>query len=100
MSEETELVGSPKVIVKFKTSSTKGGQEAYEISVTDAATDEDKDRARDIAFALRREVLAELAGQLERDLEESVLKQLEKDERAWEASVTRLTREKNEDGNI
>lgn len=61
-----------KVVVEFHSSSTKAGQEAYRVQVTDLATAEDVGRTVQLAALARRQALAELGGQLERDLEASL----------------------------
>ena len=52
--EEEPISTGPKVIAKFKSSSTKGGQEAYELTVTDAATVFDREQAVGNAIAGRK----------------------------------------------
>lgn len=52
-----DLHESSKVIAKFKSSATKGGQEAYELTVTDAASQDDVDLTVALALKGRRTML-------------------------------------------
>lgn len=58
--EEEPISTGPKVIAKFKSSATKGGQEAYELTVTDAADAGDVDATVSNAIAGRKAMLEAL----------------------------------------
>lgn len=63
MSEHDEAAFRPaKVIAKFRSSSTKGGGEGYEVMVTDAADEGDVHDAVALAKLARRQMLAALDG--------------------------------------
>ena len=69
---DNEQVPHSKVVIRFKTSSTRGGQEAYEVTVTDQAMLPDVERALHLATLARREAQAEIDGDhLSRKLEAS-----------------------------
>lgn len=61
MEEQVEA----KVVISFHSSSTKGGSEAYKVSVTDQAMTEDVERAIANAIYARDECLKALNGQKE-----------------------------------
>ena len=70
MNDTTET--RARVIVNFRTSSTKGGQPAYEVTVTSDATEADVDNAVAMAVRARQACEEELDGDMRRDLEKSV----------------------------
>ena len=51
---------TPHVVVKFKSSTARGGGEGYEISVTSEATEPEVNEAFRLAALARRKVLDEL----------------------------------------
>lgn len=59
-NEEPQGFTPSKVIAKFKSSSTKGGQEAYELTVTDAANAGDVDATVANAIAGRQRMIEAL----------------------------------------
>lgn len=70
MNDTTEKRAS--CVVNFRTSSTKGGQAAYEVTVTNDATGQEVDNAVAMAVRARRACEKELDGDMRRDLEKSV----------------------------
>ena len=58
MNDTTET--RTRVIVNFRTSSTKGGQEAYEVTVMEGATQDEADKVMALALHLRAKAEAAL----------------------------------------